>query len=230
MTTAEDAGGSQTLERGLAVLVTIGEGTKGLTATEAAEACGLHRSVIYRLLVSLERTGFATRDAEGRYRPGPALSALARNVPELRDIVQPELEAMASHAGATASLVEVRGNAAVTTLIAEPRVSGPLFTYRLGNRDPLDRGAGGIAALASGPPASSESGRVTETRTRGYIVTRGELTPGAIGVAAPLPGWPVRAAISLLSSRHDDEPLLVAAVASTAARIAAQTLPPSTSR
>lgn len=219
MSGPEDVAGSQTLERGLAVLRALGESASGLTTSEAADACGLHRSVIYRLLISLERTGFATRDSEGRYRPGPALTSLARAVPELREVVAPELERLADAVSATACLIEVRAGAAVTVLIAEPRINGPIFTYRLGNRDPLDRGAGGIASLASAPYATGEDERITRAREAGYVVTRGELNAGALGVAAPLPGWNVRAAIAVVSTRDDDADPMIAGVTEAVARL-----------
>ena len=49
------AEGSQTLERGLAVLRELGRHPEGLTTSEVASSCGLHRSITHRLLVSLVR-------------------------------------------------------------------------------------------------------------------------------------------------------------------------------
>ncbi|WP_408896375.1 IclR family transcriptional regulator [Nocardioides sp. R1-1] len=194
--------GSQTLERGLAVLLELGRHPEGLTVAEAAAACGLHRSITYRLLVSLHRTGFAARDEEGRYTVGPATADLAEHSrPRLRDVAEPVLHQLALEIDATASLVEVSGDAAVTTVVAEPPTDGPRFSYRLGNRDPLDRGAGGLAALASGPPRAGEPARVAAVRAAGHVTTEAELNPGAYGIAAPLPGWHVLAAVNVVTSR-----------------------------
>ncbi len=210
---ADAEGGSQTLERGLAVLVELGRHPRGLTTAEAAVACGLHRSITHRLLVSLVRTGFADRDAAGRFRVGPAAADLAHGVgvrpARLRDVAGPVLHRLAVELDATASLVEVAGDAAVTTLVAEPPTDGPRFSYRLGNRDPLDRGAGGLAALASGPALPGEAERVAAVREAGHVATYAELNPGAYAVAAPLPGWPVRAAVNVVTSREE---LVAAAV------------------
>ena len=198
---APGAVGSQTLERGLALLTELARHAPGLTATEAAAASGLHRSIVYRLLVSLERTGFAVRLDDGRYRLGPAAAALGhRSGPALRVVVEPVLGWLAQEVDATASLVEAHGGAAVTTLVAEPPTAGPRFSYRLGNRDPLDRGAGGLAASAAMPPAPGEPERVAGVRRAGYVVTHGELAAGAIGVAAPLPGWGLRTAVCLVGA------------------------------
>jgi DNA-binding IclR family transcriptional regulator len=208
-----DGDGSQTLERGLAVLVELSRHPGGLTTAEAATACGLHRSITHRLLVSLERTGFARRGADGRYRVGPTARAVVGAAPSLREAAAPILDDLARELDATASLVEVAGGHAVTTVVAEPPTDGPRFSYRLGNRDPLDRGAGGLAALASGPEQHGEPERVAATRARGYVTTHAELNPGAYGIAAPVPGWPVRAAINIVTgheelTREAVEPLL----------------------
>ncbi len=199
------AGGAQTLERGLLVLETLAQQADGLTASQVAEATGLHRSIAYRLLVSLARTGFAERDDSSRYRVGPSLLSLAGQVrPRLRDIAEPVLQQLALDLGSTASLVEVIGDAAVVTVVAEPATDGPRFSYRLGNRDPLDRGAGGIAALASADPAPTDLPRVREARERGYAATYGEVNPGAYGAAAPIRGLrETRASVNVVSNRRD---------------------------
>jgi hypothetical protein len=54
--------GSQTLERGIAALVELSRHPSGLTTSQVATRCDLHRSIANRLLVSLVRTGFAVRD------------------------------------------------------------------------------------------------------------------------------------------------------------------------
>ncbi len=203
VTRAEPNDGAQTLERGLAVLVELGRHPDGLTTAQVVTACGLHRSITTRLLISLQRTGFAVRDDAGAYRIGPAVSGLLGPArPQLRDVAKPVLERLARAVDATASLVEVVDGYAITTLVAEPPSDGPRFSYRLGNRDPLDRGAGGVAALAAGPPRPGEPDRVATARAQGFITTHGELNAGAHAVAAPLPGWGELAAINIVTNRE----------------------------
>ena len=214
--------GSQTLERGLRVLEAVAE-VQGATAAEITARAGLHRSIVHRLLVSLERTGYVERDGAGRYRVGRALTTLSdRTRPRLHVVAEPVLHALAAELDATASLVEVVAGAAVTTIVAEPPTDGPRFTYRLGNRDPLDRGAGGLAALASGPPAPGEPDRVAGVRTSGVVTTYAELNPGAYGIAAPVP-WlrGTRAAVAVVTSREDVADRAVPQVVAAAAEIAA---------
>ncbi|MBW9214887.1 helix-turn-helix domain-containing protein [Mumia sp. zg.B53] len=199
-----DGGGSQTLERGLLVLEVVAD-APGATGSEVAVRAGLHRSIVHRLLVSLERSGYVERDAGGRYQVGRTLTTLAdRTRPRLHTAAEPVLQDLATELDATASLVEVVAGAAVSTVVAEPPTDGPRFSYRLGNRDPLDRGAGGLAALASGPPAPDEPARVADARSAGVVTTHAELNPGAYGIAAPVPGLRGgRAAVAVITSRPE---------------------------
>jgi DNA-binding IclR family transcriptional regulator len=214
--------GSQTLERGLAVLLELGRHPEGLTTSEVASRCGLHRSITHRLLVSLHRTGFASRDAEGRFTVGPTVHDLVEGArPRLREVAEPVLHRLARLVDASASLVEVLGDHAVTTVVAEPPTDGPRFSYRLGNRDPLDRGAGGLAALASGPPVTGEPDRVAAIRAAGHVTTHGELNPGAHGAAAPLPGWGRLAAVVVITSDRESAERAVPALLSAARQIVA---------
>jgi len=198
--TSRGSSGAQTLERGLAVLTELGRHPDGLSTAQVALACGLHRTVAHRLLVSLVGTGFARRDAAGRHHVGPAVQELAASArPSLRDAAAPVLQSLADRLGLAVSLIEVEGDAAVTTLVAHPASEGPQYAYRLGHREPLDRGAGGVAAMACLPSQPSEAAAVREARRLGYAVTHGELNPGAHGVAVPLPGWSAPASVTVVS-------------------------------
>ena len=204
--TRRSADGSQTLERGLEVLLMLADNRSGMTATEVSAALHMHRSIAYRLLVSLQRTGFADRDEVGRYRVGRRLRSVAeRSRPQLQDAAEPVLRGLAAELDATASLVEVTGDAVIATVVAEPPTDGPRFSYRLGNRDPVDRGAGGLAALASVAPATGEPERVGQIRAAGYVWTHSEVVPGAYGVAAPIAarGKIAPASVNVVSNRPD---------------------------
>ena len=142
--------------------------------------------------------------------------------PILARVAEPILVRLAGAIDATVTLVEIRGDSAVTTVVAEPPTDGPRVSYRVGSRDPVDRGAGGLAALASGPARAGESERVAQTRDVGYVTTFGELNPGVHGVATPLPGWEVPAAINVVTSRPDVAELAVAPLLRAAAEVASR--------
>lgn len=179
--------GSQTLERGLRVLSLLAERSEGLTAAEVAQQLGVHRSVSYRLLTSLVRTGYADRDEQARYRVGTALLGLTEHIrPDLRQAAEPHLQRLAQTYDATACLLVRDGAAAVAVTVVEPRTDGVHLSYRVGNRDPIDLGAGSLALQAASAPVEGESRRVADVRRQGHARTSGEITPGTHAVAAPV--------------------------------------------
>ena len=69
--------GSRTLARGLTLLTALGEHQEGATVSGLAEATGLDRAVLYRLLDTLAAEGFVTRDPDTRrYRLGLSMLEL----------------------------------------------------------------------------------------------------------------------------------------------------------
>ena len=76
----------------LRVLEVVSESPDGLTVTEIAQALGIGRTVVYRLVVTLEQHAFLRRSADGRCRLGLAVLTLGRQVqPVVRDIALPSL-------------------------------------------------------------------------------------------------------------------------------------------
>jgi DNA-binding IclR family transcriptional regulator len=217
------ADGSQTLERGLVALRLLAEAPQGLGAAEIADRLGIHRSMAYRLLMALTRQNFAARDDAGRYRVGLSFFTLAEQVrPPLLDLAQPVLRELAAELGATACLVVPENEHAVAIAVIEPPGPGPRFSYRVGNRDPLDRGAGGIAMLAAGPVLDGEPERVREARRAGYVVTHEEVVPGTFGIAAPIrsSGTPVGpSAVNVITHRQEIADRAIPLVMAAAERI-----------
>ncbi|MEO7123518.1 MAG: helix-turn-helix domain-containing protein, partial [Lacisediminihabitans sp.] len=83
--------GSQTLDRGIRMLELLGE-DGGLSIGELSERLGLHRSITYRILRTLEAHGLAVRDDGGRVSLGVRMAALARGVArDLQTAALPEL-------------------------------------------------------------------------------------------------------------------------------------------
>jgi DNA-binding IclR family transcriptional regulator len=173
---------SQTLDRGLTVLELLSDASDGLTVTEIAARLGVSRTVVYRLVVTLEQHALLRRGGDGRCRLGMAVLALARQVqPVLREAAVPALRRLADSVGATAHLTVVDGADALAVAVVEPTRSDFHVAYRVGARHALDRGAAGKAVLAG----RASGGRPFEP---GWVVSAGELQPGACGIAAPLLG------------------------------------------
>lgn len=140
---------SQTLDRGLRVLKLLADTDHGLTVTELAARLGVNRTVVYRLLATLEQHSLVRRDLGGRARVGLGVLGLAHQVhPLLREAALPALRSLAEDIGATAHLTLVDGKEALAVAVVEPTWTDYHVAYRTGFRHSLDRGAAGRAILA----------------------------------------------------------------------------------
>jgi DNA-binding IclR family transcriptional regulator len=179
-----------TLDRGLRVLGFLAASERDVSVAEIANELSLHRQAIYRLLGTLEDHGLAMKSAPGRYRLGFAtVNLVGAWLPRLEAAVRPLLMALAEQCSATAVFAGSEGADAVALIVAEPTHTGFHIAYRPGARHPLTRGAVGVAILAGRSPEAGESPDVTAARPLGVAITRGQVTPGAIGVAAPVHLW-----------------------------------------
>ncbi|MDX2846018.1 helix-turn-helix domain-containing protein, partial [Streptomyces ipomoeae] len=171
---------SQTLDRGLRVLKLLADTDHGLTVTELSNKLGVNRTVVYRLLATLEQHSLVRRDLGGRARVGLGVLRLGRQVhPLVREAALPALRSLAEDIGATAHLTLVDGSEALAVAVVEPTWTDYHVAYRAGFRHSLDRGAAGRAILAA---------RQKPADGPGYTLTHGELEAGASGAAAPLLG------------------------------------------
>ena len=170
---------SQTLDRGLRVLRVLAGAPGGLTITELADRLAVNRTVVYRLVTTLEQHGLVRRDARSRLHVGLGVLSLASAVhPVLRDVAIPVLRRLAEEVGCTAHLTVAEGDEALALAVVEPSWTDFHVSYRIGSRHPLGQGAAGKAILLGREPAD---------RRAAYAVTTGELQPGARGLAAPVP-------------------------------------------
>ncbi|UNS97244.1 helix-turn-helix domain-containing protein [Streptomyces tubbatahanensis] len=172
---------SQTLDRGLRVLKLLADTDHGLTVTELSNKLGVNRTVVYRLLATLEQHALVRRDLGGRARVGLGVLRLGRQVhPLVREAALPALRALAEEVGATAHLTLVDGTEALAVAVVEPSWTDYHVAYRTGFRHPLDKGAAGRAIL--------DGRRPDDERQPGFVLTHGELEAGASGAAAPVLG------------------------------------------
>jgi DNA-binding IclR family transcriptional regulator len=180
---------SQTLDRGLRVLKLLADTGQGLTVTELAAKLGVNRTVVYRLLATLEQHALVRRDLGGRARVGLGVLRLAHHVhPLLREAALPALRSLAEDIGATAHLTLVDGTEALAVAVIEPSWTDYHVAYRTGFRQPLERGAAGRAILAARGRTPYLPGQRSAEDPPGYVITQDEAAAGASGAAAPLPG------------------------------------------
>lgn len=176
----------------------------------AARHLNVPRTTAYRVLRSLETGGLLVYDPERRaYRLSLAVARLAQAAlsrVDLRSVARPYLERLARDTGESAFLLVVQGRAAV--VIDTVPTEAPLrLTYPVGTPWPLHAGASNKVLLAHLPPemveeilagplprvtprTTTDPGRLRaeldRIRRRGYAYSKGELTPGVVGVAVPI--------------------------------------------
>jgi DNA-binding IclR family transcriptional regulator len=191
--------------RVLQVLVTLGAGQPPHSLADLAEATGLAKPTLLRLLRVLADEGFAAQDRDSRWR-------LTTLVFELGCSAVGIDHAMAEMRSALRSLAEVTGETVVyvvydaghTVYVETVESQHPVHTsVKLGNRVPALATATGRAMLAwldaaerdrvldAGAAAASTTpealrAALDETRTRGYAYNRDGLWPGVWGVGAPV--------------------------------------------
>ncbi|WP_350348386.1 IclR family transcriptional regulator [Agromyces sp. G08B096] len=223
--------GSQTLSRGIRILEVLAAADRNLTIDELAAALGVHRSVAYRLLRTLEEHRLVTRDPAGRVALGTGLAALASGVArDLQQVALPELDEVANELGMTCLVaVPVDADEAVTLVSAAPRRTMAVVSYRPGHRHPITRGGPGKAILLGLPardwPADVPDGlreEIAESQARGYALSHDEVVPSLRSVAVPLalPGQPPAAIAVIHVSFPKPEVEIAARLQLAAERIA----------
>jgi DNA-binding IclR family transcriptional regulator len=198
--------GSQTLARGLTALQLVAGSGTGLTMQELADRIGVHRTIAYRLLSTLTQFRLVAKGDDGRYRPAAGLAVLGASFDRsVRQLSLPTLRALADELGTTVSLLVAEGDEQVAIAVIVPTQVAYQLAFHEGSRYPLDRGAAGIALLASMPPRPGERDLVVRARERGWVTTYGEIEPNTYGLAVPVhrPAPSPPTCINLISHRED---------------------------
>ena len=189
---------SKTADQALVLLAYVAEHGP-LGTTDLARRLKMHRTVVHRLLATLQGRGFVHRVQEG-YLPGTALLHLAQFVePELIGASRTTLNALAQEHGETFILTALQGSH--EAIQVEQAVGGDHFMrvqLSRGFRHPLSKGASGRSILAycdeavigyflekSDDPALLAS-QLEQVRADGFAVSHDELSPGVHGVSVPI--------------------------------------------
>lgn len=186
--------GAQTLARGLLAVELLAEhGPQRIQ--ELADRLGVHRSVAYRIVRTLEDRRYVLRNADGTLELGPQLAVLARGIDhDLQSAALPHITELANDLGMTAFVAVQDADEVVTLITVEPRHAHASLAQRPGTRHPITKGAPGIALqtlLDSGEWADlghTEPRRVEVAAAcaAGYATSHDEVIPGITSVAAPV--------------------------------------------
>ncbi|MFE9422746.1 IclR family transcriptional regulator [Kitasatospora sp. NPDC006697] len=145
---------SQTVDRALTILTSLGEGPASLE--QAANRIGVHKSTALRLLRTLEEHGFVQRQADHRYRLGGRLLSLAHTALEgidVRQVTAPYLASLSERYGHTVHLAILDRDEVVFVDKVEARYPAPADCWlgaasRIGRRAPAVATAAGRVLLA----------------------------------------------------------------------------------
>ncbi|MBZ3905273.1 MULTISPECIES: IclR family transcriptional regulator [Streptomyces] len=208
----------QTLDRGLRLLEVIAMSDVPLTLPELSQQMRLHRSIVYRLLRTLQDHQLVAHTPRGYVIGTRAQSLGRRTLPMLQRIAKPEIAKLTARVGLTSFFVVRDAEEAVTLVSVEVESARLRTVYSPGDRHPLTLGSPGIAMLAAETPRPGERPEVARARACGYATTRNEVVPGLATVSAPVvsaPGQAV-AAVSILFTVERPGPQQIAAVLDTA--------------
>lgn len=198
--------GSQTLDRGLRALEIVAAAPGGMTVQDVADRLDVHRTIAHRLLATLADHRLVARGPDNRFRAGGGLAALAGGLQTtLRDTAVPIMRELAEELQSTVALLVREGEEVVAIAVATPVSAAYHLAFRTGSRHPLGRGAAGICLLSALPARPAERPEVTRARAQGFAVSKGEVEPGAHGLAVLIRqgGDAPQACLNLITYRDD---------------------------
>jgi IclR family acetate operon transcriptional repressor len=203
----------KTLDTALKLLKLFESDDLTLSVTEIADASGLPKSKVSRLLASFRANGFLEQDEQTRrYRIGLAAFELGSNYVKSQPLAHealPVLRHVVEQTGHSTTLSVMRDDLILHLLAVE----GPHYIdgrWRVGNRLPYHATSAGKVLLAGMPSANVASfiarhppvqitpstvcdpailrRQIDDVRNRGVSITRGESAPGLAAIAVPVLG------------------------------------------
>jgi IclR family acetate operon transcriptional repressor len=191
------------VNRALEILLAFTPTDNELSAGELLKRVDLSRPTLYRLLYTLEQSGFVVKVGEPqRFRLGPAVARLVHVWTSTQDIgavAQPMMQRLRESTGETVALFVPQG--VYRVCVAELPSNQPLsFRRGVGYSERVVLGASGRAILAHLPVGEGDlkdyaqgievdvsryPKELEAIRKRGYATSRDELLQGAVAIAAP---------------------------------------------
>jgi DNA-binding IclR family transcriptional regulator len=187
---------SQTLSRGLKLLDLIASGREGVAVRELAAAMTLPKSIVQRLLYSLEQEGYLARHpSQVGYRLTLKIWSLGcsavRRI-DVREAARASLEELAARTDETVKIGVLDG----TDVVYVDSISSPQIVRAylpVGGRAPAASVATGKAIVAFVPEARCHADapaaltrEFEQIRERGYAINRGEWEADVAALAAPI--------------------------------------------
>ena len=201
---------TNSLERVLAVLEVFSEQRLEWTVEELMATLGHSRPTMYRYLKTLKDAGFIMYSRGSSVTLGPKvveMDYLARRSDRLVSHALPHLKRLTASDPCTAMLLRWYGSK-ILCVASETSAPKPMSSYPRGRPMPLGRGAiprsimafiprsqllplvaqnlTELTAVGLGTTVEEVVEALRMMRKSGYFVAYGEVTPGAVGIAAPI--------------------------------------------
>jgi IclR family acetate operon transcriptional repressor len=213
MSNESDNGGYTSVRRALRLLQAFDRFHARRSVGELAQASGLHKSIVTRLMATMAQDGFVVQDPlTRRYMIGPMLfsaGSLYEPAAMYREVAEPVLNELAASTGYTCGIGVPIGSEVVMVAVAEPPpANGIRVSMVVGSRRPIYIGSTGKVILsgmaddevrailgdnalpawtANTPPTvDCLLTELADIRRRGYATNREESVLGSGGVAAPV--------------------------------------------
>jgi DNA-binding IclR family transcriptional regulator len=201
---------SNSLDKVLAVLEVFSEQRLEWTAEELMAELGHSRPTMYRYLKTLKDAGFVVYSRRSSITLGPKIvemDYLARRSDDLVKGSLPFLQKLTNVRPCTAMLLRWYGSK-ILCVASETSTPKPISSYPRGRPMPLGRGAiprsimaylpksqlaplieqnlTELSSVGLGASVIEVIDALKKLRKTGYFVAYGEVTPGAVGIAAPI--------------------------------------------
>jgi DNA-binding IclR family transcriptional regulator len=218
----------------LAVLELFGEANPLWTPEEMMRALGYTRPTLYRCLKSLRESGLLMSTRGGRFALGPRIvemDYLSQRADPLIAAAAPYLARLAAAHPCTALIVRWYGDK-MLCVASQSSILDPASSYPRGRPMPMGRGAiarsimaflpkrrlmplltryaDDLRAVGLGASPQEVMAVLKRVRRSGVAVAFGEVTPGAIGVAAPIldADYPVASLCLTMGGQHTNGRLI----------------------
>lgn len=201
---------ANSLERVLAVLEVFSEQRLEWMPEDLMQYLGYSRPTLYRYLKVLKDAGFLMSTRNAGVTLGPKIvemDYLARRSDLLVKLGQPHLKSLTAAHSCTAMLLRWYGNK-ILCVVSESSAKNPVSSYPRGRPMPLGRGAiarsimahlprprllqlvernlDDLRSVGLGASVDDVLQSLKKVRKAGVAVAYGEVTPGAVGIAAPI--------------------------------------------
>src|SRR5215470_11653675 len=177
------------LERVLAVLEVFSEERLEWTPEDLMRELGYSRPTLYRYLKILKDAGFLMSARNSSVTLGPKvveMDYLTRRSDPLVLLGVPQLKELTAAHSCTAMVLRWYGNK-ILCVASESSTKNPISSYPRGRPMPLiERNLADLRAVGLGDTADDVLKSLRKVRKTGFCVAYGEVTPGAVGIAAPV--------------------------------------------